>query len=450
VSTPSRFSGRWPSEMTAPSCSSSSTVGRALDVAAGDRQPALQRDPRDRGHADAADADEVDPAEVLGRRQRVEPLVVEPVDVAQHVAHSSAPRPPDLARRPQSSAGPNARPAAPSVADDARARRPPPRTPSPPEPRRRPAARTPRRPCPSRQSLPVGEQRQQVLRQPRRGELLVVHQQPAARAHHRLRVEPLLAVADRQRHVHRGQSDGGELGAGHHAARQSTASAAAYARSIRSRYGTAHVAAPGTGNSARPHASCRGRVACRICTPAAEKASAAPSMASFSRRAPCEPPNTSSVAGPAPGQQPEELQRLGAPGGRSRGDHPAQRHAEVASAAEPAVRRAGGDPVRHPRPDAVGQAGAHVRLVHDDRHAAAARGEVGGQRDVAAEADDDVRRDLVEHLDRPAHRPGEPGGHGEHVHRGLARQRHGRDQLERVAAGRDELGVQAPWWCRGR
>src|SRR4051795_7701635 len=69
-------------------------------------------------------------------------------------------------------------------------------------------ARVPREP------LGVGEQRYEVLLDPGGAQVGVLDQQPAAGVDHRLGVAALLAVADRQRDVGRGQADGGELGDG--------------------------------------------------------------------------------------------------------------------------------------------------------------------------------------------------------------------------------------------
>jgi len=60
----------------------------------------------------------------------------------------------------------------------------------------------------------VAEQGDHRLYQHRAGHDVVGDQQPTAGSHHRLGVEPLLAVADRQRHEHRGQPDRGDLGNG--------------------------------------------------------------------------------------------------------------------------------------------------------------------------------------------------------------------------------------------
>ena len=63
----------------------------------------------------------------------------------------------------------------------------------------------------------VGEQPGHRVGDELRGQVGVVDQQPAAGIDHGQRVEPLLAVADGQRDVHRGQSDGGHLGHRHRA-----------------------------------------------------------------------------------------------------------------------------------------------------------------------------------------------------------------------------------------
>ena len=95
----------------------------------------------------------------------------------------------------------------------------------------------------------------------------------------------------------------------------------------------------------------------------------------------------------AVGGQAEALAGGGPQGGTvQRGHRPPQRDPEHLRSRQPAAGHRGGDERGEPGADLVRQAGPGVRLVHDDRHAAA-RGEVGGQRDVAAEPDDDVRVD---------------------------------------------------------
>ncbi len=125
-----------------------------------------------------------------------------------------------------------------------------------------------------------------------------------------------------------------------------------------------------------------------------------------------------------------------------RGDGVPQRDAQHLSVRQAAAghRRghAGGEPgadlVRQPRPG--------VRLVHDDRRAPPGR-EVRGQGDVAAEPDDDVRVDLAQHVtDRGDGRP-HLDRQPQQISARLARQRDRRDQLQRVAARRDEPGVEA-------
>ena len=81
----------------------------------------------------------------------------------------------------------------------------------------------------------------------------------------------------------------------------------------------------------------------------------------------------------------------------------------------------------------------------------AAGGQVGGHGDVAAEPDDDLGLDALEH------RRGRGDGLA-HARRACgaasrfdpARQRHRRDELERVPARRDERGVEALERCPAR
>ena len=76
-------------------------------------------------------------------------------------------------------------------------------------------------------------------------------------------------------------------------ARQTTASAAAYARSIRLTNATmTYGGPPGVVSGV---ASPFGPTMCSTCTPAAAKAGAAAATDWLSRRAPCDPPVTSSV-----------------------------------------------------------------------------------------------------------------------------------------------------------
>ena len=91
----------------------------------------------------------------------------------------------------------------------------------------------------------------------------------------------------------------------------------------------------------------------------------------------------------------EGAQRLVPPGRAVQPrDHLPQRHAQVAAAGQPAVRRAGGDPFGHPGADPVGQARAGVRLVDHDGDPAPPRGEVERGADVAADANQHVGPDM--------------------------------------------------------
>ncbi len=82
-----------------------------------------------------------------------------------------------------------------------------------------------------------------------------------------------------------------------------------------------------------------------------------------------------------------------------------------------------------------------VGLVHHDRHATT-RGEVGGQRHVAAEAHDDVGADPVEHLSRTAHGVRHLHRQLQQVQGGLARHGDRGDQLQGIAPRGHQLVLQ--------
>ena len=71
VSASSRCAAAWPTCTVAPRARSASRVGDVDAVAAADRDAAGQHDPGDPGQPGAADADEVHPAEPLGREELV-------------------------------------------------------------------------------------------------------------------------------------------------------------------------------------------------------------------------------------------------------------------------------------------------------------------------------------------------------------------------------------------
>ena len=86
---------------------------------------------------------------------------------------------------------------------------------------------------------------------------------------------------------------------------------------------------------------------------------------------------------------------------------------------------------------------------HPPPQCATARRQVGGQCDVAAEADHDVGVDVVQHgaglLDGAAHPHRQP----QQVTGGLARQRHRGDELQVVPALGDQPGFQTALGAQG-
>ena len=90
----------------------------------------------------------------------------------------------------------------------------------------------------------------------------------------------------------------------------------------------------------------------------------------------------------------------------------------------------------------VGDAGAGVLLVDDDRHAPAPRGEVGGRADVATEADDDLGRGLVDGGAGGGDRGPEVAGQAQQVTARPPRQRDLGHEAQVDAAGRHEPGLE--------
>ena len=125
------------------------------------------------------------------------------------------------------------------------------------------------------------------------------------------------------------------------------------------------------------------------------------------------------------------------------GDHPADRQADVARVAQRGVGEARRDVPGEPDAELVGDARQRVALVHDQRQPAAPGGEVGRHRDVAAEPDDHVGADPVDHLERGLDRAAQPGRDPGRSALGRRGSRHRRDQLERVARLGDDPGLQA-------
>ena len=162
--------------------------GRLPRVRPADRHALGQQDAGHTRHPGAADRHEVHPAEVLGGRN-----VGEEVEPGLRQGHGESPSPPtalargDGSRRIRAVHHLGERVVGVPLADR----------------RGRDAHRE--------QPIAVTGERGDVVGDPLGGERRVVDDQPAAGGQHVGRVEPLLAVADRQRHVDRRQADGREL-----------------------------------------------------------------------------------------------------------------------------------------------------------------------------------------------------------------------------------------------
>ena len=246
----------------------------------------------------------------------------------------------------------------------------------------------------------VGEQRHELGEHPFAGELGVGHQHATARGDDGCGVERLLAVAVRQRDVDGGQPDGRHLRDGHRPAPAE--------HGVRGGVGQVHRVDVGQPDVARRPA--RRRVA-RLAVGVQHGDAGRRQLGQGGGERRVERAGALRAAEDeqhgAVGGQAELLPGLG-PQRRpvELGDRAPQRDAEDLRAGQAAGHgrrdargEAGADP--------VGQARARVGLVHDDRHAAPGP-EVGGQRDVAAEPDDDVGVDLRRAPPAPGRRPRAP------------------------------------------
>ena len=146
--------------------------------------------------------------------------------------------------------------------------------------------------------------------------------------------------------------------------------------------------------------------------PASRSRGRAAASAVLSVRAPCEPPKTSST-GPSAGR-PNRSRACARSAGRSSSVTERRSGMPRISASGQAPGHGGGDARGEPGADPVGEARPRVGLVHDDRHPATGT-EVGGERHVAAEPDDDVGVDLGEHLPHPADGRAHPTGQAQQV-----------------------------------
>ena len=273
--------------------------------------------------------------------------------------------------------------------------------------------------------------------------------QPAAGVDHRQRVEPLLAVADRQRHVDRGQADGGHLGHRHRAgpADGQVGGGVGQVHPVQVRH--RDVGRVAVGRFAKVERVLRAvRVQHRNTRRGKVFGGRGDGTVDRLRALrPAEHQQHPRVVG-----EPEMCPGLGAQRHPvQRGDRRAHRHADdLGLAAQPRIRDGRQHPPRRAGADPVGPARAGVGFVDHHGDAAPARGQVRGQRDVAAEADDDVGADVVEHgaglPDRPAHPHRQP----QQVTGRLAGQRHRRDQFEVIAAFGHQPGFQPALRCPAR
>ncbi len=282
------------------------------------------------------------------------------------------------------------------------------------------------------------------------GELLVRDQQAAALGDDGLGVQPLLAVAHGQRHVHRGDAQRGELADG--------ARAGPADHQVGDREGLlhlaqvlAHVVPLGAGDAAHggphllglagagqvQHLHAGGEDRARLRGHGPVHGQGAQRPAGHEQRDPlrveAELGGRPAAGGPgvlrAVGEQPDDLGP--------------QRQAGDLGARQPGAGERHGDGGGTAGAEAVGQARAGVLLVHDDRHAAGPGREVGGGRDVAAEPDHGRGADLVDRGARGVHRLPQQPRQPEPVRRGAAGQRHLRHHVHVEAALRHQPGLQA-------
>ena len=100
------------------------------------------------------------------------------------------------------------------------------------------------------------------------------------------------------------------------------------------------------------------------------------------------------------------------------------------------------DAVGHPRAEPVREARARVLLVHDHRDAPATGREVGGRRDVAAEADDDLGAGGDDGLLGGGDGATQVRGQPQEVAGRAPRERHLRHLEQAVAPLGDEAGLE--------
>ena len=186
---------------------------------------------------------------------------------------------------------------------------------------------------------------------------------------------------------------------------------------------------------------------CSTWTPRSSNPGRAWDTAALIRCAPWEPPNTSRtrpVGGEAQG-----CPRLGAFSGSVQGrDRPAQRDADALRAGQRAGHRLG-DVRGEARAHTVGQSGAGVGLVDDQRCPRPTGSEVGRQRDVPTEADHDIGADVGQDLLGLTQCVTDPTGERHEVSRRPAGQGDGGDHPKLIAAGRHKAPLEALLGAQG-
>ena len=167
--------------------------------------------------------------------------------------------------------------------------------------------------------------------------------------------------------------------------------------------------------------------ACSTETPAAARSLAAAATARLIDWAPCEPPNTSSTL--ASSSNPKCARASARSAGRSSeviaartGTPTTSTLRNPGSGTADSTRRAERAPTRFAQPALALASWTTTGTAAPAAGQPAARGEVCGQRDVAAEPDDDVGVDVVEHGAGLPHRPAHPQRQPDQIARGFARQ----------------------------
>ena len=278
------------------------------------------------------------------------------------------------------------------------------------------------------------QQGSHVRGEPLRSEFRVLDQQATPGPHHRQRIAPLLAVADRQRHIDRREAHRGDFGAGHGA----TADNREIGGRIREIHplDERHRVVAGTGCGCRiagavgvQHLHTRREQVVQACGQDVVEPRRALRSAEHEEHRSIGAQAEIDPSGPAHRRSVQFA------------DHPAQRQAELARPPDRSGDRAEhqvGPPGGHP----VGEARGRIGLVHDDPQAKGVRGPIGRKRGVAAEAHHRGGPELAQQLTGGARRTAQARADEQQVDRWSARHRHGRHGAKVVAARGDQRGLK--------